>query len=109
MKQLETLIFAIFLSLMVNAQESSWITTFETSNGHRTATYDEVIDYSKRLADASPQLNYEIMGYSAGGYEIPILILNKTGLSSPEEVRASGDMVMLIEGGIHPGEAEGTD
>jgi len=109
MKQLETLIFAIFLSLMVNAQESSWITTFETSNGRRTATYDEVIDYSKRLTDASPQLNYEIMGYSAGGYEIPILILNKTGLSSPEEVRTSGDMVILIEGGIHPGEAEGTD
>jgi murein tripeptide amidase MpaA len=75
----------------------------------RTATYDEVLDYSKRLADASPQVNYKVIGVSAGGYDIPILIINKTGLSSPEDVRASGDLVMLIEGGIHPGEAEGTD
>ncbi len=106
----KTFLFLIaILPVILFAQEISWITTFEASNGLKTATYDEVINYSQRLADASPQIHYEVIGVSAGGYEIPILIINKTGLSTVEDVRASGDVVMLIEGGIHPGEAEGTD
>ncbi len=94
---------------MILGQENAWITTFEASDGLQTASYDEVIDYSRRLADASPQVTYELIGKSAAGYDIPILIINKTGLARPGDVRASGDLVMLIEGGIHPGEAEGTD
>ncbi|HSG67702.1 MAG TPA: M14 family metallopeptidase [Bacteroidales bacterium] len=91
------------------AQANSWITRFETSDGLQTATYTEVIDYCKRLAEASPQVKYEVMGKSAGGYDIPLVVINKTGLSDPQDVRASGDVIMLVEAGIHPGEAEGTD
>lgn len=109
MKNIQFLILAIFLASASLAQEVSWTTTFENSDGKRTATYEEVIEYCNRLADASPNVSYRVMGISAGGYEIPMMILNKTGLSTPEDVRASGDLVMLIEGGIHPGEAEGTD
>ena len=109
MKQLIFLLSACFFPIFLGAQENNWTTTFESSNGLRTATYEEVIDYSKRLAEASPQIHYELIGQSAGGYEIPILIFNKTGLSTPEDVKGSGDVIMLIEGGIHPGEAEGTD
>lgn len=109
MKNLIFLNLAIFLSSFLLAQQQSWITTFESSDGLRTATYGEVIDYSKKLATASYQVHYEVIGQSAGGFDIPILVINKTGLTSPEDIRASGDVIMLIEGGIHPGEAEGTD
>ncbi len=109
MKYLSSFIFAAIIFLSLSAQKTSWTTLFETSNGLQTATYEEVINYSRRLAEASPRVTYEVIGLSAGGFEIPILIINKTGLSTPEDVRASGDVIMLIEGGIHPGEAEGTD
>lgn len=109
MRYPKILFFLLIFPLFVNAQDSDWTITFESSNGLKSATYDEMMDYSKRLAEASPQVNYQTMGYSAGGLEIPILILNKTGLSTPEDIRASGDIVMLVEGGIHPGEAEGLD
>ncbi len=109
MKILKTLLILLLFPAFVNAQQNSWTTTFEASDGFKSATYDEMIAYSKKLAEASPLISYEIMGYSAGGLEIPNLIINKTGLSTPEEVRASGDVVMLVEGGIHPGEAEGLD
>ena len=109
MKHLSSFIFAAIIFLSLSAQEISWTTPFEASMGLQTATYAEVIEYSKRIAETSPQVTYEVIGISAGGYEIPILIINKTGLSTPADVRASGDVVMLIEGGIHPGEAEGTD
>lgn len=109
MRRLKTLLILLLFPAFLNAQQNSWTTTFEAADGFKSATYDEMIAYSKKLAEASPLISYEIMGYSAGGLEIPNLIINKTGLSTPEEVRASGDAVMLVEGGIHPGEAEGLD
>jgi hypothetical protein len=109
MKIRKTLLILLLFPAFLNAQQNSWTTTFEASDGLKSATYDEMIAYSKKLAEASPLISYEIMGYSAGSLEIPILIVNKTGLSTPEEVRTSGDVVMLVEGGIHPGEAEGID
>ena len=108
MKSIKILLLISLFPIMVFAQDQ-WTTPFEASDGLRTATYDDMVAYSKKLAEASPQVTYELIGKSAGGYDIPILIINKTGLSSPDDVRASGDLVMLIEGGIHPGEAEGTD
>lgn len=99
----------VLVTCVIIAQDNIWVTPFEASDGLKTATYDEMVDYSQRLADASPLINYELIGVSAGGYDIPVLIINKTGLTAPEDVRGSGDLVMLIEGGIHPGEAEGTD
>ncbi|MEE4256245.1 MAG: M14 family metallopeptidase [Bacteroidales bacterium] len=105
-----TLLVALMLfCFSATFSQQDWTTTFESSDGKRTARYAEVINYSQRLAEASPRVKYQVIGKSAGGYDIPMVIINKTGLDDPESVRASGDLVMLIEGGIHPGEAEGTD
>ncbi|MEN8225595.1 MAG: M14 family metallopeptidase [Bacteroidota bacterium] len=109
MKNLSSLFLALLFCSLLFSQEDSWTTTFESSDGLRTAKYEEVIDYCKRLASSSPQVHYQLMGKSAGGYEIPVLIINKKGLSTPDDVRKSDDVIMLVEGGIHPGEAEGTD
>jgi len=109
MRNIIFLFFAFLLASPSLAQQDQWITTFEVSRGKRTADYGEVIDYCRRLAEASPMVTYDLIGKSAAGYDIPVVIINRTGLSRPGEVRASGDLVMLIEGGIHPGEAEGTD
>lgn len=108
MKKILSLFITIIIGGSLHSQDD-WSVTFERSNGLRTATYDEVMDFSRRLAESSSLVNLEIIGVSAAGYQVPMLIINKDGLSTPEEVRAAGDIVMLVEGGIHPGEAEGTD
>lgn len=102
-------ILAVILMVGAGAQEQDWTTAFERSQGMQTATYEEVMEYCQHLAAASPMATFQILGKSAGGYEIPFMIINRDGLSSPEEIKATKDVIMLVEGGIHPGEAEGTD
>ncbi len=103
-----SIISALLLGVNITAQDS-WVTPFELSGGSRTATYEEVLDYCKRIAEASPQAHYQVMGYSAAGDEIPLVIINKTGLHEPAGVKESGNVILLVQAGIHPGEAEGTD
>ena len=109
MKKIFSFLAGIFLLSVIQAQGDDWLTTFESSGGMRTATYEEVIDYCVRLADASPQVSYQVMGKSAGGYDIPLLIINRTGLSKAADAKGSGNVILLVQAGIHPGEAEGTD
>ena len=109
MKYLFVILAVLPVQLLTIAGNDGWLTPFEASGGTQTATYAEVVSYSKNLAEVSSLVHYESLGISAAGFEIPMLILNRTALSRPADVRASGDVVMLIQGGIHPGEAEGTD
>lgn len=109
MKNLIFLFVALFACGSMMGQQEAWTTTFERSNGLRTATYSEVMEYCRELDERSPMVSFNVLGKSAAGIEVPMVVINKTGLNTPEDVRASGDVVLLIEGGIHPGEAEGTD
>ena len=83
MKRIKLILLISLFPVLIFAQDM-WTTPFETSEGMRTATYDDMIEYSLRLSDASPQVTYQLMGVSAGGYDIPIIIINKTGLSTPD-------------------------
>jgi hypothetical protein len=103
-----TFIFLILISY-TQSQPDPWLTHYEKSNYLETAGYDEVIRYSKMLAQVSPWVHYMSFGTSPQGREIPLLIFDKNGNFDPETVRASGNIVLLIEAGIHPGEADGTD
>ncbi|MBW6480624.1 MAG: hypothetical protein K0B37_14445 [Bacteroidales bacterium] len=90
-------------------KEKKWLTYYEESNYNRTPSYKETLEFSRALADASPLLHYEIMGYSHQGREIPLLILDGNGNFSPEQVKTSGNKIVLIQAAIHPGEPVGKD
>ena len=96
-------------SYVLVAQDDIWITHYEKSNFLETANYEEVIRYSQLLDRKSPIVKYKSYGISPQGREMPLLVIDRNGNFDPESVKASGNAVLLIEAGIHPGEADGTD
>jgi len=103
-------IVVMLLSLSVSVVASEDWTTFYERSGHlRTPSYEETIEYCKRLSDASPQVHYTVYGTSARGRDLPLLIVDRNGNFQPELVRATGNVVFLIQAGIHSGEIDGKD
>ena len=89
--------------------KDKFLTHYEKSGFNRTPRYDETAAYSKMLASSSSMVNYISIGVSPQGREIPLLILDKDGLTSPEQIRAKGRVVVLAEASIHAGEPDGKD
>ncbi len=101
-------IFFLFLTLSLHAQ-NDWQTWYEKSGFNETPRYQETIDFCKRLAEASPQVQYQSFGRSPQGRDLPLLVVNKNGLFTPEAVHRSDQIVFYIQAGIHPGESDGKD
>lgn len=103
------LLFTTLLTLPVCSQDDPWVTYFEKSGGIATPRYDETIDYCQRLAEASPVAWYTSFGQSPQQRDLPLLIIDENGNFTPGSVKASGNLVFLIQAGIHPGEIDGKD
>jgi murein tripeptide amidase MpaA len=99
----------LLLSLALTAQDKPWQTLYEESDGRKTPRYDETIKYCQRLADASPLLQYTSFGKSARGRDLPLLILDKDGLTDPKSIHETGRIILLLQACIHPGESDGKD
>ncbi len=91
------------------SQQFGEITPYEASGMKETPRYEETINYCKSLAAYSHQLHYTTFGSSSQGRPLPLLILNQEGIIDPASVKASGDLVVLIQACIHPGESDGKD
>jgi hypothetical protein len=76
---------------------------------NRTPTYAETLEHCRRLAAISPMVHYTSFGQSHQLRELPLVILDRHGRFSPEEVHASGNLVLLVQAAIHPGEPVGKD
>ena len=89
--------------------DDGWDTDFERSGGQRTPRYEETRAYCERLAEASPAVSLTSFGTSPEGRDLMLVIADRLGRTSPEEVRASGGVVLLIQACIHAGESDGKD
>ncbi|WP_431211639.1 hypothetical protein ACQ86N_38445 [Puia sp. P3] len=103
------LIPAIFLVLPLFGMGQSVQTPFEASQGRRSATYFECIDFYKKLDLQSPQLSIKEMGISDAGYPYHVLLFSNDGVADPVTWHRKGKLVFLINNGIHPGEPDGID
>ena len=88
--------------------QQEFITTFETSNGTKTATYEEAISYYKKLASTYDEISIKAHGMSDSGEPLHMVTLN------PDEnfdyaLIKENKRVLLINNGIHPGESDGID
>ncbi len=84
-------------------------TVFESSNGNATATYPQVIDYYRQLADTEAMISLKEMGMTDSGQPLHLVILDPEGQFDFEKAREQGKTVILINNGIHPGEPDGIE
>ena len=108
MKQILSLCLLCIFSIGFS-QNSDWQTYYEKSGFKETPRYKQTVEYCKKLADASPWIKYVSFGVSPQGRELPLLIIDRNGNFTPLKVHKSGNAVLLIEAGIHPGEIDGKD
>ena len=101
------LLLSAFLSQMSYA--SDWQTWFEKHNYRQTPRFGETLEFSKRLSDASPKLDLQTFGYSHQGRELFALIWDADGLFAPDQAKAAGKTIVLVQAAIHPGEPAGKD
>lgn len=91
------------------SQNKELITYFENSAYLETPRYNQTVKFCRLLDSLSPQIFYTNFGFSPQGMELPLLIADKDGNFTPESVRKSGKIVVLIQACIHAGESEGKD
>lgn len=100
-------ILFILSSFCSNAQEL--MTAFEESNGTETATYQEGINFYKKLAQRFPQIDMREMGKTDSGEPLHLVVFNKDEKFRFSELQESGKPILFINNGIHPGESDGID
>ncbi len=86
------------------------LTRAESTGFRETSLHADVMQFVRALdALEDPRLHVTTFGTSPGGRELPLLVLSKDGVSTPEEARRTGRPVVLMLDGIHPGEVEGKE
>jgi hypothetical protein len=85
-------------------------TLAEQSDFRQTGRIEEVERLSREFAAAWPEAVRSIeYGRSAEGRPLRALIVSRTGALTSEQVRARKIPLLMIQGGIHPGESDGKD
>jgi murein tripeptide amidase MpaA len=88
----------------------SLITLAEQSGFRQTGRIEEVERLSHEFARTWPEAVRSIeYGRSVEGRPMRALIISRTGPLSAEQIRARRIPVLMIQGGIHPGESDGKD
>lgn len=105
-----TIIAGLLLTSMIGwAQSHDLSTWYEKSGGVKTPRYRETVDYCRLLDSVSEQVKFVSFGTSPRGRELPLLIVDKSGFHRPDDIKASGRLVLMIQACIHPGESDGKD
>ncbi len=92
---------AVFSEAMISAAERS--------NYERTSTFAEVIAVLDALQQSSDHIHRETLLTSLEGKTVPLLVLANPPISTPEQARESGKLVVYIQANIHGGEVEGKE
>jgi len=105
---MKTILITLFL-FSITYSQNDWQTYFEKSNYLKTSSYNETIEYFKKLDTASDFAKMIPIGITRQGREMYCFIVSKSKTFTPAEVKSSGLPVILIINGIHSGEIEGKD
>lgn len=92
-----------------STKNASFQLPFELSDGTKTATYDETIEFVQFITANSGLVNQETYGYSSEGHALPLLIVDKDGFNTPDEIRSKHRTILFVEANIHAGEPDGND
>ena len=84
-------------------------TVAEKSGFKATASYDEVNAFLKDLAAQSSLVRLSSIGKSGQDRDLSLAIIADPPVSTPEDAKKSGKLVVLAIGGIHSGECDGKE
>lgn len=102
--------FVIIMNIYSSfAQNRELITHFENSDFKQTPIYDSTVSFCKKLDKYSKFIKYQSFGFSEQNRELPLLIFDLNGNFTPQKVKQSGNLVVLIQSCIHAGEPDGKD
>jgi len=101
------ILFFFLISTLLHSQE--WKTIYESSGFLKTPSYTETISYCYKLSEASPIASMTNIGISPQGREIPMMIIDRDGLTDSQQIRAKGRIIVLIQACSHAGEPDGKD
>ncbi|HXF03960.1 MAG TPA: M14 family metallopeptidase [Blastocatellia bacterium] len=81
----------------------------EISGFTETSRYQDVIEFLKEMSRQSDLVRLTSFGKSFEGRDLPLVIVSEPPVTSPEQARASGKMVVFIMANIHAGEVDGKE
>lgn len=86
-----------------------WLTPAEIAGFESTPSYDETLEFLRRLAARAPEIRVDRFGESASGRPLPLVIVSKDLTLTPRSAADGSRAVVLIQSGIHGGEIDGKD
>lgn len=100
--------------VLVLAGPLGWVfaqeTPYEISEGKKTPSYEETMQWCQDLADGSSLLQFQSFGISGEGRPLMVMVADLKGKFDPAEHDQRGDRVVaLVEACIHAGESCGKD
>lgn len=81
----------------------------EKTHFEETTLSKEVVAFVNELEARSDLVSVETFGHSLSGQPLQLVIMANPRMSTPEEAKASGKVVVYIQGNIHGGEVEGKE
>ena len=105
----KVLLVSSFLLLGWTIKNPDPITPHELGDGNQTSTYEDAIDYYKKLAKMYPEVSIREYGITDIGKPLHLVIVSKDRIFNPDKAAEENKRIILINNGIHPGEPEGID
>lgn len=81
----------------------------EKTNYEKTSAYADVMSFLEKQSSKSKDIRVIPMGKSLEGKDIPVAIIASPMVNSSAEAKASGKLIVYVQGNIHAGEVEGKE
>ena len=103
------LVAVLFVAATTFGADSELVTTPERTNFAETSLYADVANFVNSAVSSSSKLRARTFGTSAGGLDLPLVVVSTGGIATPEEARLYNLPAVLLAANIHAGEVEGKE
>jgi hypothetical protein len=101
--------FALVAVLAARALAAGPVTVVEATDYSRTSLYPEVLDFLYQVEKTSSLVAIAPLTTSTEGRMVPLVILSRERIRTPDELRDIGKPAVLVMANIHAGEVEGKE
>ena len=106
---MKKVIWGIFLFVFQLNFAQNMKIPFELTDGKKTSTYFEVIEFWKNLDQNSTKIKMIEKGPTDSGFPLHLVLIRNSGELDLEKIQKENNILILINNGIHPGEPDGID